>query len=275
MKRILALLICLLATAPAHAAIQWDKNNPAGSTNVADLDSYITTINNEATDRLLVRYRRGMAVNYTSASTLSVLAGEIAIPDASDAVVKWRRTTAATSVGWSDIDTGVEAVSTQYYVYATADTDITGVVFKISANATSPSGATYYRKIAEFYNDSSGNITNVLSYREDYGADYADVAKAWINFTGTGTITINDSYNVASITDNGTGNYTITWSTAFANGSYAVVVSPKQSAANVGTTCAVEYETAIASGSVKIECNDSGSLTDPPIISVIAFGDRT
>ncbi|MEZ4576075.1 MAG: hypothetical protein R2857_14350 [Vampirovibrionales bacterium] len=37
-----------------------------------------------------------------------------------------------------------------------------------------------------------------------------------ISFTGTGTITINEDYGVASITDNGTGHYTITFDTAFA-----------------------------------------------------------
>ena len=33
-------------------------------------------------------------------------------------------------------------------------------------------------------------------------------AAAWVNFNGTGTVTIRDSYNVSSITDNGTGYYT-------------------------------------------------------------------
>ena len=33
------------------------------------------------------------------------------------------------------------------------------------------------------------------------------LAKAWVNFNGTGTIATRDSLNVASLTDNGTGNY--------------------------------------------------------------------
>ena len=39
-------------------------------------------------------------------------------------------------------------------------------------------------------------------------------AKAWINFNGSGTIAIRDSFNVASITDDSTGNYTVTLSSA-------------------------------------------------------------
>ena len=47
------------------------------------------------------------------------------------------------------------------------------------------------------------------------------IAKAWVNFDGSGTPAIRDSFNVSSITDNGTGDYTINFTTAFANTNYA------------------------------------------------------
>jgi hypothetical protein len=46
-------------------------------------------------------------------------------------------------------------------------------------------------------------------------------AKAWVNFNGTGTPAIRASYNVSSITDNGTGDYTINFTNAFADTSYS------------------------------------------------------
>jgi hypothetical protein len=46
-------------------------------------------------------------------------------------------------------------------------------------------------------------------------------AKAWVNLNGTGTIAARDSFNVASLTDNGTGNYTINYTTSMASGNYA------------------------------------------------------
>ena len=46
-------------------------------------------------------------------------------------------------------------------------------------------------------------------------------AKAWVNFNGTGTVSIRSDYNISSITDHGTGDYTINFSTAFANTNYA------------------------------------------------------
>jgi len=47
-------------------------------------------------------------------------------------------------------------------------------------------------------------------------------AKAWVNFNGTGTVAIIDSYNVASITDNGTGDYTINFTNAMTDADYCV-----------------------------------------------------
>ena len=47
------------------------------------------------------------------------------------------------------------------------------------------------------------------------------MAKAWVNFDGA-AITIRDSYNVSSSTDNGTGNHTMNFNTALANANYIV-----------------------------------------------------
>ena len=48
------------------------------------------------------------------------------------------------------------------------------------------------------------------------------ICKAWVNFNGTGTVAIRDSFNVSSITDNGTGDYTINFTTALPNTNYSV-----------------------------------------------------
>jgi hypothetical protein len=47
-------------------------------------------------------------------------------------------------------------------------------------------------------------------------------AKAWVNFNGTGTVAIRASYNVSSITDNGTGDYTVNFTNALVDGNYAL-----------------------------------------------------
>jgi hypothetical protein len=45
-------------------------------------------------------------------------------------------------------------------------------------------------------------------------------ARAWINMNGTGTVAIRDSGNVSSITDNGTGSYTVNFTTAMSDTNY-------------------------------------------------------
>lgn len=47
--------------------------------------------------------------------------------------------------------------------------------------------------------------------------------RAWVNFNGTGTVAIRASGNVSSITDNGTGDYTVNFASAMADANYGVI----------------------------------------------------
>ena len=70
--------------------------------------------------------------------------------------------------------------------------------------------------------DSSGN----LKFNSGFGSvGTAYGCRAWVNFNGTGTVAIRDSGNVSSITDNGTGNYTIAFTTAMPDANYCVVTT--------------------------------------------------
>jgi hypothetical protein len=51
------------------------------------------------------------------------------------------------------------------------------------------------------------------------------LAKAWVNFNGTGTVAIRASLNVTSITDGGTGVYTVNFTTAMSDANYSAVCS--------------------------------------------------
>jgi hypothetical protein len=53
------------------------------------------------------------------------------------------------------------------------------------------------------------------------GAAPIYAARAWVNFNGTGTVAIRASGNVSSITDNGTGDYTVNFTTAMPDRNYA------------------------------------------------------
>jgi hypothetical protein len=66
-----------------------------------------------------------------------------------------------------------------------------------------------------------------ISFIEPNRVVTADVAgpglcKAWVNFNGTGTVAIRAAFNVSSIQDNGTGDYTVNFTTAMPDASYSV-----------------------------------------------------
>jgi hypothetical protein len=67
----------------------------------------------------------------------------------------------------------------------------------------------------------------------------AFAARAWVNFNGTGTVAIRGSGNVTSITDNGTGNYTLNFTTAMPDANYAVMASSTLDLASAADTVTV------------------------------------
>lgn len=182
MKKILIVLLTLgFLTTQVFAADQWSKIAPAANLSPSDLSSTLLT-NNAALDRLLILGRVNCTVLANTSAAINVLAGTIAIPNAAGTVVRWRRNTATTAVTWANIDAGAEAASTQYYVYALADTDATTFTVQISASSSAPTGGTYYRKIGYFYNNASSNIVSVGNIK---GGDVPNS----IIVTGTSDIT--------------------------------------------------------------------------------------
>lgn len=105
---------------------------------------------------LLQGYIQGAELTYVGVEEISVAAGRIAFE--SSGKFRWRENNAALSVDWGDIDTGAEASSTLYYVYAVADASGTGFTILISLSDTAPTGGTYYKKLGQFYNDSGDDI---------------------------------------------------------------------------------------------------------------------
>jgi hypothetical protein len=68
--------------------------------------------------------------------------------------------------------------------------------------------------------DSTGRQYSVIGAGTTLFEEYK--CRAWVNFNGTGTVAIRGSGNVTSITDNGTGQYTVNFTTAMPDVNYAV-----------------------------------------------------
>ena len=102
--------------------------------------------------------------------------------------------------------------------------------------------------------DSSGN----LQFNSGYGsAATAYACRAWVNFNGTGTVAIRASGNVSSITDNGTGDYTINFTTAMPDANYAASAIGSLNAGGWGY--AVFDRGAATTSSYRVQCSTTNA----------------
>jgi hypothetical protein len=102
-------------------------------------------------------------------------------------------------------------------------------------------------------------------------------ARAWVNFNGTGTVAIRASYNVSSITDNGTGDYTVNFTNALPTANYAIAGAAKYTAAsnNFALTIGDVNGTGAYSTTAVRVCPTTGTSTaryDCDIVTVIVVG---
>jgi hypothetical protein len=120
---------------------------------------------------------------------------------------------------------------------------------------------------------SAGSIVS-----ESVGTAPGYMARAWVNFNGQGTVAIRASGNVSSITDNGTGDYTVNFATAMsdANYSYAGSGSIRDGTSNnVMITVGGDRDIAPTASALRINTiyNNSGANTsfDPGEVCVSIF----
>jgi len=135
-----------------------------------------------------------------------------------------------TNTGRVGIGTSSPAVKFQV---SEASTDFAGLIANSTASGNGlkiQAGDNSGDRILQL-DDKDGNeklrvtSTGNLNFDSGYGsAATAYGVRAWVNFNGTGTVSIYDSGNVSSITDLGSGKYTVNFSTAMTDLNYAVVL---------------------------------------------------
>jgi len=103
-------------------------------------------------------------------------------------------------------------------ITTTGDTN-TGIFFSAADTIDFAEGGT---ATGQF--DSSGNF----KFNSGFGSvGTAYGCRAWVNFNGTGTVAIRASGNVSSITDNGTGDYTVNFTNAMPDTNYVITGSAR------------------------------------------------
>ena len=100
-------------------------------------------------------------------------------------------------------------------------------------------------------------------------------ARAWVNFNGTGTVAIRSQYNVSSIDDNGTGKYTINFTTALTDTDYVIAGS----SSDTGKTLVRVISGPVSGHSTRTTsavavCSyrpDNGSFDDQDFVEIVIF----
>ena len=98
-------------------------------------------------------------------------------------------------------------------------------------------------------------------------------AKAWVNFDGTGTVAIRAAFNVSSITDNGTGDYTVNFTNSMPDENFAVVFGGQETG-STNHPCITSIKQAVdpttANVTIRTDNHTSASI-DSPIVTVAVF----
>lgn len=113
---------------------------------------------------------------------------------------------------------------------------------------------------------------SVIPYaRADHVHASGVIVRAFVMFNGTGTPAILASNNVTSITDNGTGDYTINFTSALSSANYAVALATDNSATGAPSIF-IDNATAPTTSALRIGCtNNGGTRVDNARISVTVF----
>ena len=150
-----------------------------------------------------------------------------------------------------------------------------GMTLSIPATASVQGTNTGDQVAASQNEQETGSSTTVFVApgRQQY---HASAAKAWCVFDGTaGTISNAASYNMDAPTDNGTGDYTLNWTTDFSSGNYCVTLSVCDPSFALASAFAYGRATP-AAGTLRIAIlkRSDGSLLDYPVVYAAAFGDQ-
>lgn len=114
------------------------------------------------------------------------------------------------------------------------------------------------------------SILKVAAIQNSAGVEVY-TAKAWVNFNGTGTVAIRAAGNVSSITDNGTGDYTVNFTTAMADANYSVVATSGRSS-SFGSIFEIYGAVAAPTASaVRLLANTGAAALDNPYNCVAIF----
>lgn len=94
-------------------------------------------------------------------------------------------------------------------------------------------------------------------FNDGNGTQTGTLCRAWVDFNGQGTVTIRASFNVSSVTDNGTGDYIVNLTTALSDANGAPVTTSWRSSTSTPDYSRQTQSYMSSSSTVRIATYDS------------------
>jgi hypothetical protein len=214
-------------------------------------------------DSIIIAGRAGGTSSYAATLTPTTLTASrtITLPDATTTMVGTDTTQTLTNKTLTSPTLTTPVLGTPSSgtltncTFPTLNQNTTGSAATVTGNAT---GSTFG------FNSGYGSVATA------YGC------RAWVNFNGTGTVAIRASGNVTSITDNGTGDYTVNFTTAMPDVNYSISGGGKAGTfANTDVPCVGFYRNTASPNlttSARINVGPTtGVAEDFPIVCFQAF----
>ena len=242
---------------PSTGAVQHESGN--GSTTAYTLDFAVGSSESVATYLDGVRQVPGSGKDYTAAGT--TLTFSTAVPSGVSILIQYLALPIALPEPGNTTVTKAKITTT--LINEHVDTTITAADSILYSDAT----------------DSNANKKDTVQGILDL-VPATEGVKVWINFNGTSTVAIRDSFNVTSITDNATGDYTVTIATDFANINYSIA-SPSAFIAAGAPQHHTVFNRVNSSGvesaptvtAFRMTTSMDGTSTDAKYVYASAFGD--
>ena len=227
--------------------------------NILDGDTTATATTVVDADRVIVN-DAGTMVQVAMTDLATYFTGDITSVGALDS--------GSITSGFGAIDNGSSNITTtgtiSFGTLTDATTSVTSIKDEDDMASDDASALATQQSIKAYVDDKS--ITQTSGSAPYYGA------RAWVNFEGSASgATIRGSQNVASVTRNAAGNYTVTLTTAMADTNYAVLVNVMKNDALSG----VRFNGGYPSSTTEINVyatNDARDGVDMPMWIVVIFG---
>lgn len=117
------------------------------------------------------------------------------------------------------------------------------------------------------------STTSPPAFQNTNGTQIGTLCRAWVNFNGTTSPgTINASFNVSSVTKNGTGDYTVNFTTAMPDANYSYCGSHSSGSAGVSSFILNNVgATAPTTTAARVNCYVSAAAADPTYVNIAFF----